>query len=62
MDAVTGNERLPRRGAILVVEDRDDVRQGLAQLLELHGFVVVDAAGSVEGVVHLHDLWRTQLV
>ena len=24
--------------------------------------VVVDAAGSVEGVVHLHDLWRTQLV
>jgi hypothetical protein len=22
----------PRRGAILVVEDRDDVRQGLAQL------------------------------
>jgi hypothetical protein len=27
-----------RRGAILVVEDRDDVRQGLAQLLEMHGF------------------------
>jgi arabinose-5-phosphate isomerase len=24
--------------------------------------VVVDAAGSVEGVVHLHDLWRTQMV
>ena len=24
--------------------------------------VVVDAADSVEGVVHLHDLWRTQLV
>jgi CheY-like chemotaxis protein len=33
-----------RRGAILVVEDRDDVRQGLAQLLELHGFLVFDAA------------------
>ena len=33
----------PRRGAILVVEDRDDVRQGLAQLLELHGFLVADA-------------------
>lgn len=33
----------PRRGAILVVEDRDDVRQGLAQLLELHGYLVFDA-------------------
>lgn len=33
----------PRRGAILVIEDRDDVRQGLAQLLELHGFLVSDA-------------------
>jgi CheY-like chemotaxis protein len=32
-----------RRGAILVIEDRDDVRQGLAQLLELHGFLVADA-------------------
>ena len=24
--------------------------------------VVVDDGGSVEGVVHLHDLWRTQMV
>ena len=32
-----------RRGAILVVEDRDDVRQGLAQLLEMHGYLVADA-------------------
>ena len=32
-----------KRGAILVVEDRDDVRQGLSQLLELHGFLVADA-------------------
>jgi two-component system cell cycle sensor histidine kinase/response regulator CckA len=32
-----------RRGAILVIEDRDDVRQGLSQLLELHGFLVADA-------------------
>ena len=33
----------PRRGAILVVEDRDDVREGLGQLLELHGYLVEDA-------------------
>jgi CheY-like chemotaxis protein len=34
--------REPRRGAILVLEDRDDVRQGMAQLLDLHGFLVVE--------------------
>jgi CheY-like chemotaxis protein len=44
---------VPRRGAILVVEDRDDVRQGMAQLLELHGFLVVDAAGGEQALVHL---------
>ena len=32
-----------RRGTVLLVEDRDDVRQGMAQLLELHGFLVADA-------------------
>jgi CheY-like chemotaxis protein len=32
-----------RRGNILLVEDRDDVRLGLAQLLSLHGYDVVDA-------------------
>jgi DNA-binding response OmpR family regulator len=32
----------PRRGTILVVEDREDVLQGLAQLLELNGFLVAD--------------------
>jgi CheY-like chemotaxis protein len=37
-------EPCPRRGAILIVEDRDDVRQGLAQLLELQGYVAFEAA------------------
>jgi CheY-like chemotaxis protein len=41
--------RAPRRGAILVVEDRDDVRQGLSQLLELHGYLVADACSGEEG-------------
>jgi DNA-binding response OmpR family regulator len=44
---------MPRRGAILLVEDRDDVRQGLAQLLELHGFLVFDAADGEHGLAHL---------
>src|SRR5688572_32189617 len=44
---------LAKRGAILVVEDRDDVRQGLAQLLELHGFLVADAR---DGEDALHQL------
>lgn len=32
-----------KRGCILLVEDRDDVRQGLAQLLEFNGFLVEEA-------------------
>ena len=39
----------PRRGAILLIEDRDDVRQGLAQLLELYGFLVADAGNGEDG-------------
>jgi arabinose-5-phosphate isomerase len=29
---------------------------------KITSLVVVDDAGRAEGVVHLHDLWRTQLV
>ena len=50
---VTDSERPPRRGAILVLEDRDDVRQGMAQLLELHGFLVVDAAAGEQALDRL---------
>ena len=42
-----------RRGAILLIEDRDDVRQGLAQLLELHGFLVADACSGEEAMEQL---------
>ena len=42
-----------RRGAILIVEDRDDVRDGLQQLLELHGFLVFDAADAEQAWTHL---------
>jgi CheY-like chemotaxis protein len=45
----------PRRGAILVVEDREDVRQGLAQLLELHGYLVVDAGTGEEALQQLEQ-------
>jgi CheY-like chemotaxis protein len=38
---------------VLVLEDRDDVRQGMAQLLDLHGFLVVDAANAEEALEHL---------
>ena len=43
----------PRRGDILVIEDRNDVRQGLTQLLELHGFLVLDAADGGRALEHL---------
>lgn len=43
----------PRRGAILVVEDRDDVREGLGQLLELHGYLVEDATSGDQALQQL---------
>jgi CheY-like chemotaxis protein len=39
--------------AILLIEDRDDVREGLAQLLELHGFVVCDVRDAEAGMLQL---------
>jgi len=45
----------PRHGAILIVEDRDDVRQGLAQLLELHGFLVFEASNANETFAHFES-------
>ena len=48
-------EEIARRGAILVVEDRDDVRQGLAQLLELHGFLVSDACTGEDALRQLTE-------
>jgi DNA-binding response OmpR family regulator len=44
-----------KRGAILVIEDRDDVREGLAQLLEFQGFVVFEAANANEAFAHLES-------
>ena len=43
----------PRRGEILLIEDRDEVRQGLAQLLELHGFMVTEVADADHGMREL---------
>lgn len=42
-----------RRGAILLVEDRDDVRQGLAQLLEFNGYLVEEACDGRAALAHL---------
>lgn len=40
---------------MLVIEDRDDVRHGMAQLLELHGFLVADARDAGEALRQLHS-------
>ena len=44
-----------RRGCILLVEDRDDVRQGLAQLLEFSGFLVEEARDGDAAIAHLES-------
>jgi arabinose-5-phosphate isomerase len=45
--------------------DRDLLAVEALKTMETHkitSVVVVDAAGAVDGVVHLHDLWRTQMI
>jgi DNA-binding response OmpR family regulator len=44
-----------RHGCILLVEDRDDVRQGLAQLLEFSGFLVEEARDGDTALAHLES-------
>jgi DNA-binding response OmpR family regulator len=44
-----------RRGAILIVEDRDDVREGLSQLLELQGYVVFEAGNFDQAFAQLQS-------
>ena len=43
-------ESSSRHGEILLIEDHSDVREGLAQLLELHGFMVTEAADADHGM------------
>jgi DNA-binding response OmpR family regulator len=45
--------QVSRRGEILLIEDRTEVREGLAQLLELHGFLVTDVADADHGMREL---------
>ena len=34
----------------------------LMESRKITAVVIVDAAGGVEGVVHLHDLWKTEMI
>jgi DNA-binding response OmpR family regulator len=43
----------PRRGEILLIEDCTEVREGLAQLLELHGYMVTEFADGERGMREL---------
>jgi CheY-like chemotaxis protein len=43
----------PRSGMVLLVEDYHDVRTGLSQLLEMHGFHVAGAADAEQAIACL---------
>ena len=45
---------LPRSGAILLVEDCEDLRVGVTQLLELYGFHVSDTANGEQAIDQLN--------
>jgi arabinose-5-phosphate isomerase len=48
----------------VTVSRRDLATSALAVLEErkITSLPVVDGAGRVEGVVHLHDLWKTEMI
>jgi len=48
----------------LTVRRRDLATAALAVMEDrkITSLPVVDAAGVVEGVVHLHDLWKTEMI
>lgn len=52
-DAPSPHVDARRRGEILLIEDRDDVREGLAQLLELQGFMVTEVSDADHGMREL---------
>jgi CheY-like chemotaxis protein len=43
----------PRKGAILVIEDRDDVRGGIVQLLALYGYTVTGVGTAERALSYL---------
>src|SRR5262249_4636772 len=47
----------------ITIQRRELAAKALAVMEErkITALVVVDAGGQVDGVLHLHDLWRTQL-
>jgi arabinose-5-phosphate isomerase len=56
-------EHVMTRGAVTI--GRQMLAVEALRLMEerkITSVVVVDAQGKVEGVVHLHDLWRTQMI
>jgi arabinose-5-phosphate isomerase len=67
---VPGSNLLDRRAADVMTGQPVTIKSDLLavealRLLEerkITSLVVVDGSGAVEGVVHLHDLWRTQMI
>src|SRR5262249_30983653 len=55
LDRSSDRRNEPREGDILLIEDQDDVRDGLAQLLELHGFKVIASPDADQGLRELDD-------
>jgi arabinose-5-phosphate isomerase len=55
-DAMTPNPLTIRRDALAVEALR------IMETHKITSVVVVDATGTMEGVVQLHDLWRTQMI
>jgi arabinose-5-phosphate isomerase len=48
-----------------VLIDRNELATSALDLMEtrkITALLVTDAEGRIEGVVHLHDLWKTEMI
>jgi len=54
--------RLARRPVTVAPETLATEALHVLEQRKITSIVVVDAANVVQGVVHLHDLWRTQMI
>ena len=60
--SVRAEEAMTRTPVTITATELAAAALRLMEERHITALVVLDAAGRVEGVVHLHDLWRTQLV
>jgi arabinose-5-phosphate isomerase len=59
---LTAGEAMTRNPKTIGAQEFAATALALMEEKKITSLMVVDAAGKLEGIVHLHDLWTTELV